>query len=462
MFHLFAFTNFPLFTRTVKRLICIYLGVHQRFFCGGRLIFGPDVGSIFLSALLIAAPAVAFCVRIYHKINDKHTINPAHWYPVLAVGVFLTVLDLMCLFLTSSRDPGIVPRNLYPPDSGDVSDMPTPSMEWINGRTPQLKVPRTRDVIINGYPVKVKYCDTCLLYRPPRASHCSICNNCVQKFDHHCPWVGQCIGIRNYRFFFMFILSSTILCVYVFTFSWINILSARKSVWRAMSKDITSLVLLVYCFVCVWFVGGLTIFHSYLICTNQTTYENFRYRYDRKENPFNKGTLRNIKETFFSMIPPSVNAFRSHVNDEEHLVEVAGTTTPEERITNDKEKIDIEMGNNNQRGEESRISLPEILRNLNYDDLDDNLKIKDEEGMTGLDSLLPTEQDTKESAISIVEDGKRESVRISNSGIGKRGLVDSDALEVEKRESLRISSCSKDEHQESDSVNRTIQEVFHL
>lgn len=103
---------------------------------------------------------------------------------------------MIFLFITSSRDPGIVPRSSNPPESDDNYDtMNTPSMEWVNGRTPHLKLPRTKDVLVNGHAIKVKYCDTCMLYRPPRASHCSICNNCVQRFDHHCPWVGQCIGI---------------------------------------------------------------------------------------------------------------------------------------------------------------------------------------------------------------------------------------------------------------------------
>ena len=112
----------------------------------------------------------------------------------------------MFLFVTSSRDPGIVPRNSKPPELDEAFDVTTPSMEWVNGRTPHLKLPRTKDVLVNGHIVKVKYCDTCLLYRPPRVSHCSICNNCVQRFDHHCPWVGQCIGIVSFFFFFLYVL----------------------------------------------------------------------------------------------------------------------------------------------------------------------------------------------------------------------------------------------------------------
>lgn len=77
---------------------------------------------------------------------------------------------------------------------------------------------------------------------------------------------------RNYRFFYMFISTSTILCVYVFVFSWINILHQKGGMRKAMSHDILSDVLIVYCFIAVWFVGGLTVFHFYLICTNQVSF----------------------------------------------------------------------------------------------------------------------------------------------------------------------------------------------
>ncbi|KAL0346107.1 UNVERIFIED_CONTAM: putative protein S-acyltransferase 4 [Sesamum radiatum] len=240
---------------------------------------------------LIAGPTLGFCIKISliirHRIRENKTV--LSWYSVLIVAVVLTMMDMFFLFLTSSTDPGIVPRNTRPPDSDETLEMNTPSMEWVQGRTPHLKLPRTKDVVVNGHSVKVKFCDTCLLYRPPRASHCSICNNCVQRFDHHCPWLGQCIGIRNYRYFYMFITTSTILCIYVFAVSWFNIVHEKDNVLKAITNDILSDFLIIYCFIAVWFVGGLSVFHFYLISTNQTTYENFRYRYDKKENPYNKG-----------------------------------------------------------------------------------------------------------------------------------------------------------------------------
>ncbi|CAL1352242.1 unnamed protein product [Linum trigynum] len=377
-----------------KKLYRVWKG-NNRFLCGGRLIFGPDVASMFLSMLLIAGPSIAFCGKVYYTIVNEDVKNPAHWYAILIGGCTLTVLDLLFLLLTSSRDPGILCRNSKPPECDEISDTNTPSMEWVNGRTPHLKLPRTKDVMVNGHAVKVKYCDTCLLYRPPRASHCSICNNCVQRFDHHCPWVGQCIGIRNYRFFFMFIATATILCIYVFVFSWVNLLHKDMSVWKAMSKDVLSDFLIVYCFVAVWFVGGLTIFHFYLICTNQTTYENFRYRYDKKENPYNKGVVRNLLETFFTKIPPSLNKFRSLVKEDPPSVMQPVTENHGEGF---KDTSDVERRAKYSE-EHSSYSLPEILKNLDYDDDDDDSENSknSRDGMPTFDNSIPGDDSVKES-----------------------------------------------------------------
>lgn len=93
----------------------------------------------------------------------------------------------------------------------------------------------------------------------------------------------------------------------------------ETTIWRAMIKTPASIVLIIYTFISMWFVGGLTAFHLYLISTNQTTYENFRYRYDRRANPYNKGVVENFKEIFCSTIPPSKNNFRAKVPPEPAL-----------------------------------------------------------------------------------------------------------------------------------------------
>lgn len=48
--------------------------------------------------------------------------------------------------------------------------------------------------------------------------------------------------------------------------------SEETSIWKAMGKTPASIVLIIYTFISVWFVGGLTVFHLYLISTNQVCY----------------------------------------------------------------------------------------------------------------------------------------------------------------------------------------------
>ncbi|KAI5679465.1 hypothetical protein M9H77_10415 [Catharanthus roseus] len=295
------------------RLYRVWKG-NNRFFLRGRLIFGPDVRSLFLTLFLILAPVILFCAFVSHGLVNAF---PRSGLLILAICPIYTTYVILLLFLTSGRDPGIIPRNSHPPEPDDEGDTSSISTDWAGSQSGVPTIPPMKNVTINGVVVKVKYCQTCMLYRPPRCSHCSICNNCVERFDHHCPWVGQCIGKRNYRFFFMFVSSTTLLCLYVLAFSCINIKKImeahRCNLWKALEESPVSGILVVYTFVVSWFVGGLTAFHMYLVVSNQTTYENFRYRYERKMNPYNLGCIRNLSEIFCSRIPSSKNNFRAKV-----------------------------------------------------------------------------------------------------------------------------------------------------
>lgn len=58
------------------------------------------------------------------------------------------------------------------------------------------------------------FCSSCLVKRPIRSKHCSVCDRCVSRFDHHCPWVGNCIGEKNHNNFVGYLLFLSLLAVF--------------------------------------------------------------------------------------------------------------------------------------------------------------------------------------------------------------------------------------------------------
>uniref|UniRef100_A0A0E0CAU2 S-acyltransferase n=1 Tax=Oryza meridionalis TaxID=40149 RepID=A0A0E0CAU2_9ORYZ len=285
---------------------------NNRFFFGGRLIFGPDAKSLFFSVALIFVPVAVFCAFVARHLRHQFPAYNAG-YAILAVAIVLAIYVLSLLFITAAQDPGIVPRASHPPeeefhyDNLSLADTP--------GR---LVFPRVKDVM------------------------------------------------RNYRYFFLFVSSASILCIYVFAMSalYIKILmdGDYPTVWKALKHSPASLALLIYCFICLWFVGGLTGFHTYLISTNQTTYENFRYRADGRPNAYDRGCMNNFLEVFYTKVPPSKHKFRGPIQEEVRAPPANRAVEREEEPVGARTKVedDLDIGGD----------LLKISQRHNYDGID--------------------------------------------------------------------------------------------
>jgi hypothetical protein len=57
-----------------------------------------------------------------------------------------------------------------------------------------------------------RHCKWCDKYKPDRCHHCRVCRTCILRMDHHCPWIYNCVGFGNHKFFFLLLLYSAIAC----------------------------------------------------------------------------------------------------------------------------------------------------------------------------------------------------------------------------------------------------------
>ena len=60
-----------------------------------------------------------------------------------------------------------------------------------------------------------KTCYQCNSLQPPYVYHCHTCKRCVAYLDHHCPWINNCVGLKNHNYFLGYIVSQWLLLIYV-------------------------------------------------------------------------------------------------------------------------------------------------------------------------------------------------------------------------------------------------------
>ncbi|XP_048882110.1 palmitoyltransferase ZDHHC18a isoform X2 [Brienomyrus brachyistius] len=229
----------------------------NRFFCDGRIIVARQSGVLpFTLGLIIFTSGLFFIFDCPFLVEHLTSFIPV-------VGGVLFIFVVVSLLQTSLTDPGILPRATLD-EAADIEKQIDDS-----GSSAYHPPPRTREVVINDQVVMLKYCFTCKMFRPPRTSHCGLCDNCVGSQ-----------GGRGLLF--------------------------------ALKKSPASVLELVVCCFSIWSILGLTGFHTYLLASNLTTNEDAKGLWSGKRladsaNPYSYNNMcTNFCAVLCGPLPPSL------------------------------------------------------------------------------------------------------------------------------------------------------------
>uniref|UniRef100_A0A7S1M644 Palmitoyltransferase n=1 Tax=Neobodo designis TaxID=312471 RepID=A0A7S1M644_NEODS len=256
------------------------LGNTSRFF--GGVLAADSVRLIYcIVALLFATLAYTY---LWSTTPSKAT----PWF-VVATWLLLFV-NLFVLVRTATLNPGIAPKATHPRPS--VEDRAA-GRDYQYVRVKRLTVP-------------MPYCYTCELVREPRMSHCAVCDNCVRRFDHHCTFIGACIGAGNFGHFYALLVASTLSMGFVigtltfYIIHWWNTADGGNQIIAGLLICGASFIFLN--------TSLMTGTYTHLIVIGHTFREDVKRRGlpnpSQAYNPFDNGCWANFKEMVLYQDPP--------------------------------------------------------------------------------------------------------------------------------------------------------------
>ncbi|KAF9969484.1 Palmitoyltransferase zdhhc14 [Actinomortierella ambigua] len=236
------------------------------FLLHGRIMTSRDFPAFIVAVLLILVPT-----GLFHGY-----VSPYLWYHLSPaaplVQAYLFIVAFSTMLKTSWTDPGVIPRGL---DSDPPLDPPLVLDDAMTSFYPPKALPRVKEIQVGMYTVRLKYCDTCRIYRPPRCSHCRQCNNCVAAV-YALLTAGLCL--------------THLLMLY----NEKKDEPGRSFARDAMGRAPVSSIVMLFAFIMGCAVGALAGYHYWLATVNRTTHEQLgasMMRPDEVDNPFDRGSI---------------------------------------------------------------------------------------------------------------------------------------------------------------------------
>lgn len=214
-------------------------------------------------------------------------------------SVVAMVLVAASFIVASLSDPGIIKRPAETEGVSYIRHYPRLDCTRVCEGTRPVKKYKFDDIMY----IPDNDCVTCKVTKLARSKHCRTCNHCVERFDHHCPWINNCVGAKNYRYFLWFLGMQVVFTSYAtYLLLWVMTIIANDMhlmeatyidptthervrvsyyfAFRYMAYHHSTLwMLCILAFGMFWCVAGFFLHHLWIASFNETTNE----RAKRKE-----------------------------------------------------------------------------------------------------------------------------------------------------------------------------------
>jgi hypothetical protein len=214
---------------------------------------------------------------------------------VEVVYVFMWLMTMWSYKLCVEVHPGTPPSDYVPPGASETAlreERQRALSEALPPADPEF------DRLARRFQL-VRFCKPCGAFKPPRVAHCKQCAQCICMYDHHCPFIGGCLGFANRKAFQLFLWYTVVGSAFSIALYCWRLVAVMSALSRAMSPGssfidvsgrrylIASMIMIiiqfVILFIVVFAVGSLAVHQFNMLLLNTTTVEYRQYRNERRD-----------------------------------------------------------------------------------------------------------------------------------------------------------------------------------